>query len=148
MNSVRQMRYNKMLNSFRTKQIGACIGVTARDWQLLVRLRHAVDGYCTCVTCGAIQHYKDMDAGHFLPNIAANRSVTFHPWNCYPQCKHCNSWGNGQQNQYRKFLESEIGQDGLATLEKIKNETKKWTREELVEMRLEFRDEIKRLTPG
>ena len=142
------MRYNKMLNSFKTKQIGKCIAATARDYQHLVRLRHAVDGICTCVTCGAMQHYKNMDAGHFHPNIAKNRSVTFHPWNCWPQCKGCNSWGNGQQNEYRKFLESEIGHEGLATLEKIKNETKKWTREELVEMRLEFKDEIKRLTPG
>ena len=40
----------------------------AKLLQRLVRLKASDDnGYCQCVTCGKIDHYKAMQGGHFIP---------------------------------------------------------------------------------
>ena len=40
----------------------------AKLLQRLVRLKASDDnGYCQCVTCGKIDHYKNMQGGHFMP---------------------------------------------------------------------------------
>ena len=38
----------------------------AKLLQRLVRLKASDDnGYCQCVTCGKVDHYKNMQGGHF-----------------------------------------------------------------------------------
>ncbi len=41
--------------------------------QLLARISAADDnGYCKCVSCGTIKHYKEMDGGHYIPKGASS----------------------------------------------------------------------------
>ena len=139
----RQARRTKMLNSFKTKQLGTCVNVTAKDYQKLVRLRAADSaGMCKCVTCGKRVFWTAAHGSHFIHHV---NSVRFHPWNVHACCNHCNTYREGALAEYHQFILKTYGEKGLATLRKISKETKVFTREELVEMRLEFLDEIKRI---
>jgi len=61
--------------------------------QKLARISAADDnGYCQCVSCGKIDHYKNMDGGHFIPKGSSNRWA-LDEQNVHPQCKGCNGFG-------------------------------------------------------
>ena len=48
--------------------MGKMIEKVAKRLQLLVRLKASNElGYCACVTCPAVYHYKEMQGGHFIP---------------------------------------------------------------------------------
>ena len=59
--------------------------------QLLARLQAADDsGFCHCVTCGKVDHYKSMDGGHFIAKGSSSRWA-LEIENVHVQCKACNS---------------------------------------------------------
>ena len=64
-----------------------------RLFQLKRRLESCdSDGYCTCVTCGKVDHYKNMQGGHFI----AKGSSSYHAFaedNVHVQCRGCNIYG-------------------------------------------------------
>jgi len=47
------------------------------------------NGYVACVCCGKVKHWKEMDAGHFIPK-KKGKAVYFLPENIFPQCTGCN----------------------------------------------------------
>ena len=103
-------------------------------------------GECVCVTCGKVGPWKGglnsqaMDTGHFLPGRRA--SILFEETNVAPQCKYCNRTG-GMPEAFRKWMEVVRGQDEIERLERLKNVTKQWTREELVAKKIEYSDRLK-----
>ena len=46
------------------KTIAALVNDAASILQRVVRLKAANDGYCQCITCGAIHPWDKMDGGH------------------------------------------------------------------------------------
>ena len=134
-------------DSMACKTIGKCVKETAREWQKLVRLGNAdANGTCKCVTCGKEHHYKAMHAGHFLSRRFA--STVFEPMNCHPQCNHCNTYCGGAADKYREFMQQTYGDIAIQYLEDLSRTVRQWTRAELVEMKLEFREEIRALEKG
>jgi hypothetical protein len=64
----------------------------AKLLQRYVRLKASDDnGYCQCVTCGKVDHYKAMQGGHFY----SRRHTVFKLFeeNIHPQCPACNVYG-------------------------------------------------------
>ena len=60
--------------------------------QLLARLQASnASGFCRCVTCGKVDHYKNMDGGHFISKGSSSRWALVLE-NVHPQCKGCNSF--------------------------------------------------------
>ena len=63
--------------------------VKKRVWTLIsryIRLKNADhNGYVSCVTCGSTKHYKELQAGHFIPQAQGN-AVKFDLRNIAPQC--------------------------------------------------------------
>lgn len=61
--------------------------------QLLARISAADDnGFCKCVTCESVEHYKDMDGGHYISK-GSSSYWSLEPENIHPQCKSCNGFG-------------------------------------------------------
>lgn len=46
-------------------------------------------GHTACCSCGKVSHWKELDAGHFIPK-ARGKSVYFIPTNIHAQCPGCN----------------------------------------------------------
>lgn len=98
-------------------------------------------GFCVCATCGAVRPWSGglggMHTGHFL---ASRRfSILFDEDNVAPQCSKCNRYRGGAPQEFRLWMEAVRGPETIARLERLKSTTRTFTREELVDMRLEFK---------
>lgn len=80
-------------------------------WKIVsecVRRRDAAsNGICTCVTCGRIDHWIHMQAGHFISR--SKKSTKFNPMNISAQCVKCNFWGAGKQFEHGIALDKKWG---------------------------------------
>lgn len=76
------------------------------DWQ----------GYVSCVTCGVRKHWKEMDAGHYIPR-SAGMCTYFYEKNIHAQCNPCNRFKHGNLTQYALYLRRKYGDSILEELE-------------------------------
>ena len=136
------MNAEKMLERFRKWSLSKCIETTAKDLQLYVRLRDAdKSGYASCCSCGVRQHYKKMNGGHYVSR--AFKATILNDKNVHAQCVRCNVIDN--LPGYTLFMESTYGEGFHTEMMAAAREHKTWTREELVELRVELRKKIKQL---
>lgn len=113
----------------------------AKLLQRLVRMKYADDdGYCTCVTCGKVDHWKSMDGGHFISR-KYNATVLVEK-NIHPQCKGCNRYMSGRYDDYALFMIDTYGEEFVRELNQSKYQVKKFTRFELEELESELKDRI------
>ena len=92
---------------YKCKRIGLK-GKLDRLFSEYIRRRDADHaGYCRCVTCGKMQHWKEMDAGHFVPRdrIATRWDET----NVHPQCRECNRFRSGKQYEHGRAIDRMYG---------------------------------------
>ena len=84
--------------------------------QKLARISAADDnGYCKCVSCGKVDHYKNMDGGHFIPKGSSSRWA-LDEQNVHPQCKGCNGFGmkhGSAEAQYTIWMLDWYGKDAV-----------------------------------
>lgn len=87
-----------------------------RAMQKMRRIEEALEGtgFCTCISCGAIHHYKEMDGGHYIPRMI--RRTELEPDNIWPQCKRCNGFLEGNTTAYGINLREHIGNDRVDRL--------------------------------
>lgn len=89
--------------------------------QKLVRLKEAVqnDGYCKCVSCGVVKHWKECDGGHYISRNHQSTKVLEE--NIHPQCKGCNlKSGKGDtlvNIDYRNWMIEFYGEEFVEELE-------------------------------
>lgn len=74
------------------------------------------DGICQCVTCGRYDHWKKMQAGHYI-----HGTMFLIPELVHPQCPQCNGFKAGNQAQYKEFMLKTYGQKKLDELEFLAN---------------------------
>jgi hypothetical protein len=74
-----------------------------------------------------------MDAGHYVPQKGGS-ALRFDEWNVNGECKKCNGFDPFHLVGYRKNLIEKIGLKAVEELEAKRNEVKKWTRDELLEI--------------
>ena len=86
------------------------------------------NGYCTCVTCGVVKHWKEIQAGHFMSR--KHYSTRWDERNVKTQCVGCNVFKFGLAYEFSLFL----GQDAAKVLYLKSKETVKFTNNELEEM--------------
>jgi len=89
-------------------------------------------GYATCVTCGVVKHWKQMQAGHFLPG--RHNSVLFNEKNVHAQCPGCNMFKQGNSVKYFRFMQRTYGEEVIAELEKLDTQNKQFTPQELKDL--------------
>ena len=114
-------------------------------WTLVskyIRLKYADDnGYCSCVTCGTTKHYKQMQAGHFIPKKKGN-AIFFQETNIHPQCYQCNINLGGYGAMYYTYMLDMYGQEEIDRLMALTGTTVKLDYDELTREYQELYDEL------
>lgn len=101
-------------------------------------------GYVACVTCGSVKHYKEQQAGHFIPG--RHNMVLFDERNVHPQCYRCNIALSGNPRKYDKYMRLTYGPEIIEQLEKLDEQNKQFTIKELEELIKEYKDKLKTLS--
>lgn len=113
-----------------------------------IRLRDTVERgsgeYVPCVTCGTIKHWKEQQAGHFIPQAQGN-AVRFDERNVHTQCYRCNMNLGGNGPEYYPFMAREYGEFVIDELKALSNTARKYTIAELEDMEREYKDRAKQL---
>ena len=99
-------------------------------WKLTseyVRRRDAnSEGYVKCCTCSTTKHWKEMQAGHFIPQAQGN-AVKWDLRNIAPQDYRCNINLGGNGAEYYPFMIETYGQDIVDELRRLSHTTVKFT---------------------
>lgn len=107
-----------------------------------IRMRDASE---PCISCRRF-HEGQYHAGHFR-TIGSAPELRFNEDNCHKQCSVCNNHLSGNLLNYRRELLAKIGIDKVEWLEG-KHEAKKYTIEEIVELKKYYQAKIKELEHG
>lgn len=100
------------------------------QFSIYIRTRGAnADGMNHCVTCWAIKHWKELQAGHFIAGRL--NSNLFDERGCHPQCSLCNVVKAGNGPRYYQFMLKTYGQEVIDELLTKNDQTKKWLPGEL-----------------
>lgn len=78
-----------------------------------------LDGFVECITCGKANHWKKMQAGHFISGRSGR--VLFAEKNVHPQCYACNVILSSNWDSYFKFMEETYGMKTIRALMKLKD---------------------------
>lgn len=107
-----------------------------RVFSLVIRTAKIDDnGYTRCVTCGRLEHWKRLDAGHYVPrqDLATRWAVE----NVWPQCKPCNGFRGGEPEKMAEWIDRVYGIGAAAKLREQAKKPFKLSRYWLTE-RIEF----------
>lgn len=100
-----------------------------------------------CICCGQPLWSGDVggayDCGHYR-SVGSAPHLRYDERNAHAQRKQCNRWGAGRAVDYRIGLIARIGAEAVEALESD-NRVKKWTRDELIAIRDEYRAKLKEL---
>lgn len=112
-------------------------------FQKFIRLRDADEN---CASCGT--NYSEVwDGGHFY-KAEIYSGLIFNENNCHKQCKKCNRFLNGNENNYRLGLIERYGLDYVLKLDVLANETRqyKYTRQELIDLKKKYNKKVREIT--
>lgn len=115
-----------------------------KNFSVYVRLRDAADGtgLCSCISCGRWHHWKDMDAGHYIPREWT--TIWLHEMNVNAQCRFCNYYQKGNVQNYRIGLINKYGKNDILLLECQKGK-RKWNSYQFDFLNTKFLERISRL---
>jgi hypothetical protein len=101
------------------------------QFSIYIRSKDAdFQGYTKCYTCGKRIHWKlETDAGHYIKR--SYKALKFDERNVRPQCKRCNMYMDGNQDEFADHLELDYGHGILQELKALKYQEKRFTRIEL-----------------
>ncbi len=89
-------------------------------------------GMASCVSCGAVKRWQELQCGHFVSRI---RLVTrWEPRNCAPQCGACNVLRRGNPIGFARYLLSTYGPDILDKLDEQSREPVTFSRSNLQDL--------------
>lgn len=88
-----------------------------------------------CFTCGKVDDWRNCHAGHFK-----HHRLDFDAINVKNQCAGCNTFGDGKLDVYAEKLEQIYGYGIIQILGIEAKKIKKWTREELDNVYLRYRN--------
>lgn len=101
------------------------------------RMRDINDG---CISCDGPAD----QGGHYIAQ-GSSSFLRFNLDNINGQCVNCNHWKSGNYIEYRIRLVNKIGLERVEWLEAHRHDKKKWTREELYEIREHVKNLSKQL---
>jgi len=74
-----------------------------------IRLRYSKNEIAECVTCGKKDHWKKLQAGHFMSR--SNYSTRWDENNVQVQCVGCNVYKSGEQYKYSLYLGNNLSEE-------------------------------------
>jgi len=93
-----------------------------------IRLRYSKNEISECVTCGKQDHWKKLQAGHFISR--KHYATRWDEDNVQVQCSGCNVFRYGEQYLFSKYLGIDLSEELLMKSRKIQ----KFSDNELLEM--------------
>ena len=79
------------------------------------------NGYVKCCSCDNVKHWKELDAGHFIPR-ARGKALYFEPDNIHAQCPGCNRFDIERAKiNYTLYM---IEQYGLARIQDMQEKAR------------------------
>jgi len=129
------------------KTTAKLINEAAELLQKLVRMKAANDeGYCACVTCGVVKHWKELQGGHFIERGKSYSKLLEE--NINPQCEYDNQWGMKKASvvlSYRRYMVEMYGEEFVQELEDKARENApvKRCKADMLEMVQSLKDQIK-----
>lgn len=113
-----------------------------KEFQTFIRLR---DKDQPCISCGCLTT-KQWDGGHYL-KAELFTGLIFHEMNCHKQCSRCNDIFSGNELEYRDGLIKRYGNEYVVKIESMKaaNRVYKFTKDELISLKLKYKLKIKEL---
>ena len=78
----------------------------------------------TCVTCGKVDHWKNLQCGHYVPR--GHLATRFREDNCHVQCVGCNVFKKGNMDSYALYMLNRYGKEKLEELDRLKNQITKY----------------------
>ena len=116
------------------------LSLAQKSFNAYIRKR---DEKAPCISCGR-HHAGQYHAGHYR-SVGAARFLRFNEDNCHKQCSVCNNHKSGNIGEYRINLVKKIGLERVEALENC-NESKKYTLDEIVEIKNTYREMFKEAT--
>lgn len=135
------LKRKKKTRSTRAKgdSLPALVKKLDREFSRYVRLRHAdSNGMVECVTCGKALHWKEAHASHFVSR--RHMATRWHELNVNVCCCRCNLYESGALDEYSRWIIQEFGMSTFEDLLALKRTTKKWTRPELEELIIRYKN--------
>src|SRR6056300_1905448 len=74
-----------------------------------IRRRYAKNGIAECVTCGKKDHWKNLQAGHFMSR--KHYATRWDEENVEVQCMACNVYRYGEQYKFSLYLGKELSDE-------------------------------------
>ena len=71
-------------------------------FSIYIRRRYAKNNIAECVTCGKRDHWKNLQAGHFMSR--KHYATRWDEDNVEVQCMACNVYRYGEQYKFSKYL--------------------------------------------
>jgi ElaB/YqjD/DUF883 family membrane-anchored ribosome-binding protein len=97
-----------------------------------------------CVSCGAKAGTYTISSGHYFPQ-GNNRAIALDERNAHGQCWYnCNSSKSGNLSEYYPELINRIGQKGYEDLQRLRHQTKRYTVDELKDIKEYYKEKIKK----
>jgi 5-methylcytosine-specific restriction endonuclease McrA len=93
-----------------------------------IRLRYSKNEISECVTCGKQDHWKKLQAGHFISR--KHYATRWDEDNVQVQCSGCNVFRYGEQYLFSKYLGADLSEELLMKSRKIQ----KFSDSELLDM--------------
>lgn len=111
-------------------------------FSLWVRLSAADEyGYVKCVTCGLRKHYKEQQAGHFIPG--RSNAVLFSEDGVHPQCYGCNIGKGGNWPAYYEYMLTMYGQEIIDELLIQRNQIVKYSTVDYQKIEAKYKESVK-----
>lgn len=82
----------------------------------------------SCVSCGSIKHWKEMQAWHYIPAGSSNY-LRYNENNIHPQDYACNVWRHWNLIEYRIFMVNKYGENFVEMMTGLRNKYIKHTTE-------------------
>lgn len=130
-----------------SKSINRLSNDAAELLQKIVRLKAADEnGYCKCWSCGTVDHWKNMQGGHYIQRGKIYTRLVEE--NIHPQCRACNGFGmkfGSAAQQYTLAMVDYYGREFVDELIASKDKIRKHTRTELEDLIKELKSQVKEL---
>lgn len=108
-------------------------------FSIYIRRRYAKNDIAECVTCGKKDHWKKLQAGHFMSR--KHYATRWDEENVQVQCVGCNVYRYGEQYKFSKYLGQELSDELLAKSREAQK-FKDWELEEMIDM---YKEKIERI---
>ena len=83
-----------------------------------IRLSSSKNEICKCYTCGVMNHWKEMDAGHYITR--QHKGTRWDERNVKVQCRKCNRFESGVSDEFALHLLKDYGKEVLEELNQAK----------------------------